>query len=621
MRSKLAKKFIVLLTCLALVSIFASNSVHNADAEGTAYLALGASSNVNGVGLTWTPEGNNFYRILRANDKDGYKKFTPVAYNTQNGVMPMKDEVIDVLPIVPKRGAANFLRRWLNGVDKLNINIMDPVSFEDFNENTANGQNKYLYKSYGASADVDIIFFGAADANGQKDLSEKARQSVRYYIENNNGGVIFAHDTIALGEDPAKYGNTWSKFWELCRAIKLIDSYDGYYKNNDVYNNNQNNKSNESNRIKMTKTGLLTSYPYIIGVNPGEVFDVGLSHNVGQAVFNNNDKWFEFYGSSKPSDTTESNFFLTTHGKTAMIQTGHSSTVTTKEMMIIANLIYYIGSKQSTDSFYDMEATDITSPEVAVESVAVASGNMALKITTDDVGTNYLYQINEYDRDADMNKAANRTGYQNCEVKAGFKECYYLIDGNENVNPDDSKFRKLNMKTSADGFISEVSCIIKNKDQFIHVKSVDNAGNKTTQTYRILGDSSSPIIKIGDGIKDENSPAIQEEDLPALDVHDAKTDGEIMSDVKGYAISETNKCPPDKEFVKDKKRLNLKKYGSGYKWLWVKDYAGNTTKTKIYIHSDLIFKDENGNSIEINSVEFDGMDMDEYYFGDKRIFY
>ncbi len=621
MRSKLAKKFIVLIACLSIFSVFASNSVHTADAEGASYVALGAAQSGNGVGLTWTPEGNNYYRILRANDKDGYSKFTPVAFNTQNGVMPMKNEVIDVLPIVPTRGAANFLKIWLSGVENLNINIMNPVSFEDFNENTDDGQNKYLYKSHGASADVDIIFFGAADSNGQKDLSEKARQSVRYFIEKNNGGVIFAHDTIALGESPAKYNNNWSKFWEMCKEIKLIDSYDGYYKNNDVYNNNQNNKSNESNRIKMTKTGLLTSYPYIIGLEPGEVFEVGLSHNVGQAVFNNNDKWFEFYGSKKPSDTEESNFFLTTHGKTAMIQTGHSSTVTTKEMMIIANLIYYIGSNQSTDSFYDREATDITSPTVAAESVSVASGNMVLKITTDDVGTKYTYLINEYKRDADMSKAANRSGYQNCEVKSGLKECYYLIDGNENVNPENSKFQKLTLKNSSKGFVSEVNCIIKNMDQYLHIKSIDNAGNKTTQTYRILGDSSSPIIKIGDGIKDENSPAIHEEDLSELEVHDVQTDGETMSDVKGYALSEANKCPSDKEFVKDKNRLDLKKYGSGYKWLWVKDYAGNTSKTKIYIHSDLIFKDKNGNRVEINSVEFNGVEMDEYYFGDKKIFH
>lgn len=655
---KTIKKYIAIVLGIAiLISVY--NNYGEIRAAQTFSLTL--SSTWQGARLDWTVSDEKIYKLSRTvTGENSY-----VAVGNNSGIMPLNKRIrdntdtatINVLPVVPNGRTGNYLQNWFYGASGLNINVLPAVTFEDFNVNEDDAQNKYLYADARASAgrsrvNVDVIIFGTADTNGQADLSLKARQSVGYFIKYKNGGVIFAHDTIALGEDPAKYNNVYSNFWTLVKDdepynIHLLKPFSGYYASNNVYSaDNQNYRSNESEYIKMLKQGLLTSAPYNInlGTDFGEqfgnngIFKIAKSHNTGQEANSASDRWFAFTGSTKWSDeysreNANSNFFLTTKGHTAMVQTGHSTVfdsygnplyvqTTTVERMILVNLIHYVAYKTSASTYTDTSANDINAPTLTAAVTSLGNGNAQINIKAEDLATGYTYKIEEFARENDItsttpSKSAVAGSY---EVKSGLKECYILIDDNQTVDENSTQFEKLSTFNTTTGEAS-ISQKLTTKNQYIHVKAVDNNNNLIVKTYKIAKDSSSPIIMVDEKVV--NDSVIDEKDFEKLIFSDiTNSEDELDSGVAGYALSQDETKPDSGKFVTDVKKIDFHQFGSGYKYLWVKDNAGNYSKTKIYIHSDLIFKDSKGNEYEINKVEFNGQEMDQYYFGsDKNIFF
>lgn len=645
-----------------------------------------------GIKLDWTAQENKTYVLSRS--VDGSKTYTPVG--NYNGVMPFSYKKIDingskylaplgetykinVLPLVPKGSNYNYLKQWFSGrmqrINGLYINIMDPVSFDKFNVNDATEQNKYLYKVHGAKENVDVIFIGTTDTNGQEDLSQKAKESLASFVKNGNGGIIFAHDTIALGESPKKYNDTWSNFWKLASTditgnsgIDFLKPYDGYYTANPDLTNNGNYASNESSTVKMTKLGSLTSYPFNLNTNSNYQkqgksvkHKVGTSHNTGQQVVSSSDKWFEFTDvpyEKRTLDNTNANFFLATRnyvnpqtgsvGRMGMIQTGHSSTfygtvgITSSELDMITNMIYYMANTISTSTYTDETAVDIAAPSVKATVESSTKGDVSVSLKATDNGTQYHYYVYEFDKDADVTEMTGgkyavpkyETMAQPMVVKSGLKDVYYMVDENENAVVNDSSFVRIKSLDSDD--TATINYKISQSNQYIHIKATDYAGNSAIETYKIGKDASAPIVKIGDTVLDENTVIdtqpqkdSTQSDFDNLFVDDSGRDdkkNDLESGIMGYGLSKTKTDEPT-SYVDNKDDVDLKSLGSGIRWLWIKDNAGNITKVKIRIHSDLFYVDSNGVKYEINEVQYvteDGTtDMQEYYYGDKdtRIFY
>ena len=170
------------------------------------------------------------------------------------------------------------------------------------------------------------------------------------------------------------------------------------------------------------------------------------------------------------------NYYLTTWNNTAMIQTGHSNGESTEdERKVLANTLFYLKQLTHKKEILDNSARDIADPNKPANiSTAVNEDNTtSIRFRRpEDNGSTYEYYVKGLDGDreftSDTKSATITTGvkkykYQVVEETADFVEGGWTevetTGENENIN------------------IGDINYI--GTPKYIHIKSVDGAGNES----------------------------------------------------------------------------------------------------------------------------------------------
>ena len=241
--------------------------------------------------------------------------------------------IIKLLQIYPKMESSNQLRKYLeiDGYGKGKIQVVS-VSLNDFNKEP----NQWL--KLGDKWNYDVIFFGMWDGNAGIPLEEEAANAVEAFIKD-NGSCILTHDRI--GPYLGKTGFNKLREYFGIKVGKWNNSPYGDYNNQWAY---------FSSKVKISKTGSLTTYPWKIG-EINTVLTIPETHTSSNAAYKDNvwlelcDGRYEF--GKEPDELHKANysdtFYLSIKGKCAVIQAGHSINATNSdEKKIIANLIFYL---------------------------------------------------------------------------------------------------------------------------------------------------------------------------------------------------------------------------------------------------------------------------------------
>ncbi len=331
---------------------------------------------------------------------------------------------IKVLNIYPDIAGSDGLKSWMDALAVVNKNVridVETVKISKFNTNP----NDYLYKNPFGNYNYDVVVFGFWDSNNKLDLSSDSVTVVEDFIDN-DGGVIFGHDTIETTKAGVK--PYFRRVVEGKTSIKA-SAAPGATWPNWLY----------SYKIKVQKQGSATTYPCDIN---GMSLIIPYSHTIGQIPTNPDAVYMGFEKYSKqevkaadPSldisidqyksadgttDNTDlhylnyiyngttdrqtaqddvylnyggvsynTNAYLTLEENVAFIQCGHSSGKTnTAEQMILANTIYAL-AKIHTGTQAPDQILDTTPPAIPTRDV---NGNL-IGFNSTDEGNSYEYRV------------------------------------------------------------------------------------------------------------------------------------------------------------------------------------------------------------------------------------
>lgn len=429
---------IMMLGCINVnvIDAKASSFTLSANNDNSANDGLGA------VDLDWSSYSKKNVMFKGYQSKDGGKTWQTISLMDYTSVKEIK-----VLQIYPIENAKGQLKTWMetNGYGKGIIKV-DSVYIDDFNNNP----NAYLSKTNG-KWNYDVLFLGTWDSNNSKDLSAASKSLTESYI-NDGGGCIFGHDTIRW--DTYNTAGALPNFTSLAKYVNITQN--SYWAEG---------KSNASTSVKIIKKGLFTTYPWNIG-EIGTVLKIPAAHSVGQS--GNGDIWLEFVNQTAIPEGDKGNFYLTTYNNCAMIQTGHSNGAATEdEQKIIANLIFYNYQLSEATSVTDNSAMDTTAPN----KPKVTEKDSKFYFSATDNGTTYKHKIEAYAKN-DTSTPIDTSNITTSTVTTGIKGCRYLYDNNKDT-----------VITSQNGTeVTSDAIPYSNEGGYLHVASVDNAGNISETT-------------------------------------------------------------------------------------------------------------------------------------------
>ncbi|MBQ6696769.1 MAG: hypothetical protein IJN16_08715 [Lachnospiraceae bacterium] len=322
-----------------------------------------------GAKLGWNDISNDFcrygYRVYRSTDMENWE-----TRSSWDG-----EEKVKVLNVYPIASVENVLTEWMEktisgeGVPAgKGLFEIDKVCIDDYNREP----EKYLLNEDGTYK-YDVLFFGAADSNGHKDLTELSYRETQKFVDAGRG-VLFGHDTITMGnncEHPY-----FSKFEEQL-GIKLKES-SGYI---------------TGKRVEVINSGFLTSYPWKIE----GVLDIPTTHAYQQYSGGTlkGTVWMRMvnggYTDTETGGCTDA--YLTTYNQLALIQTGHSNgQATDDERKVLANTLFYLKQLTRDTAVTDRSAYDMASPgAVTVSELTRNEEGMKLTPDAEDYGTTYYY--------------------------------------------------------------------------------------------------------------------------------------------------------------------------------------------------------------------------------------
>ena len=429
---------IMMLGCINVnvIDAKASSFTLSANNDNSANDGLGA------VDLDWSSYSKKNVMFKGYQSKDGGKTWQTISLMDYTSVKEIK-----VLQIYPIENAKGQLKTWMetNGYGKGIIKV-DSVYIDDFNNNP----NAYLSKTNG-KWNYDVLFLGTLDSNNSKDLSAASKSLTESYI-NDGGGCIFGHDTIRW--DTYNTAGALPNFTSLAKYVNITQN--SYWAEG---------KSNASTSVKIIKKGLFTTYPWNIG-EIGTVLKIPAAHSVGQS--GNGDIWLEFVNQTAIPEGDKGNFYLTTYNNCAMIQTGHSNGAATEdEQKIIANLIFYNYQLSEATSVTDNSAMDTTAPN----KPKVTEKDSKFYFSATDNGTTYKHKIEAYAKN-DTSTPIDTSNITTSTVTTGIKGYRYLYDNNKDT-----------VITSQNGTeVTSDAIPYSNEGGYLHVASVDNAGNISETT-------------------------------------------------------------------------------------------------------------------------------------------
>lgn len=429
---------IMMLGCINVnvIDAKASSFTLSANNDNSANDGLGA------VDLDWSSYSKKNVMFKGYQSKDGGKTWQTISLMDYTSVKEIK-----VLQIYPIENAKGQLKTWMetNGYGKGIIKV-DSVYIDDFNNNP----NAYLSKTNG-KWNYDVLFLGTWDSNNSKDLSAASKSLTESYI-NDGGGCIFGHDTIRW--DTYNTAGALPNFTSLAKYVNITQN--SYWAEG---------KSNASTSVKIIKKGLFTTYPWNIG-EIGTVLKIPAAHSVGQS--GNGDIWLEFVNQTAIPEGDKGNFYLNTYNNCAMIQTGHSNGAATEdEQKIIANLIFYNYQLSEATSVTDNSAMDTTAPN----KPKVTEKDSKFYFSATDNGTTYKHKIEAYAKN-DTSTPIDTSNITTSTVTTGIKGYRYLYDNNKDT-----------VITSQNGTeVTSDAIPYSNEGGYLHVASVDNAGNISETT-------------------------------------------------------------------------------------------------------------------------------------------
>ncbi|WP_242306410.1 LamG domain-containing protein [Bacillus cereus group sp. BfR-BA-01317] len=399
-----------------------------------------------------------------------------------------------------------LLKKWMEepniedakGYGKGLIDV-DAVELNQFNKNP----NEYL-KSPDGSWRYDVVYAGAWDTNRQQDLSIQGEQVIEDFI-NSGRGFLAGHDTI-------------TQYHNLKNFVKLSDflRIKTYPFNGNVYEARASAIQMPwigSQNIEVKKKGLLTNFPWAIG-DIGSKLSVPISHTNSQVSLG--DVWMNYSDWKSPfvdkdvgvgpevSDPETglgtNNFYLTTWSNTAMIQTGHSNgKATPDEQKVLANTLFYLAQLTSDTKLADRSGQDVDAPTKPNINKAVLNENGTVDVSYNesvDKGTSYEYYVESKGSDT---QSVVKSNIAKAEVKTGLKGYSIAIDKNPYTIPDE--------KTET--ITASYQLTVPNtKDFYIHVASVDNAGNISEVSHYHYQDKFSPELTITASTKDWTNKTI-----------------------------------------------------------------------------------------------------------------
>lgn len=477
-----------------------------------------ANHKENMVLLNWSGGKNEPYTYKVFKKKEGEKEFQSVSatdYKKKVKVLNLYPYTASLMKDITFQNwkeeqftlpQSALLKQWMEepniedskGYGKGLIDV-DAVELNQFNKSP----NEYL-KNPDGSWRYDVVYAGAWDTNRQQDLSIQGEQVIEDFI-NSGRGFLAGHDTI-------------TQYHNLKNFVKLSDflRIKTYPFNGNIYEARESAIQMPwigSQNIEVKKKGLLTNFPWVIG-DIGSKLSVPISHTNSQVslgdVWMNYSDWQSPFADKKVGVGPEvsdsetklgtNNFYLTTWSNTAMIQTGHSNgKATPDEQKILANTLFYLAQLTSDTKLDDRSGQDINAPtkpdinKVTLNEDNTADINFKESI---DKGTAYEYYVESKGGDSQSIVKSNTA---KAEVKTGIKGYSIAIDEKANTIPDEK------IETTNTSY--QIS-IPNKKDFYIHVASVDNAGNISEVSHYHYEDKFAPELTITASTTDWTNKAI-----------------------------------------------------------------------------------------------------------------
>ena len=321
---------------------------------------------------------------------------------------------------------------------------------------------------------------GTWDGNGSEIINDLGINIIENYIKAGKG-VLTGHDTIG-----AMTGTT-KGFGKIRDYFKIktgnfggawaangydIDASWGYM----------------SNRVKITKKGFLTQFPWNLGPI-GTVLNVPESHTAVNVATGNT--WMEYVGTEEYENrgitylkkekfenapkTPDYNYkyYLTTWNNTAMIQTGHSNGNSTEdERKVLANTLFYLKQLTKKTEILDNSARDIADPNKVsnVSTIVDEVNSVHVKFRRpEDNGSTYEYYVKGLNGDTEF-----RSDTKSATIATGVKKYKYAItEGNT------TPLNWYEIETKGENESIDIGSTAYSPDKYIHIRSIDGAGNES----------------------------------------------------------------------------------------------------------------------------------------------
>lgn len=534
-------------------------------------LVAEANNEENFIHLEWTKGSVEPYSYKLFKKQEGSKEFQTTSTSSyKDGI-----HVLEIYPETKSQDPANkdyipmidfsnwkgetfklpksaSLKKWMeesnqehkNGYGKGLINV-DAVSITEFNKDPS------MVHKY------DELVFGLWNNNNWQDISNDSVSEVNKFVASGKG-LLFGHDTIHhLRPNFIKIGEG--------NGIEYINE------NVSIYNGNNDKKQfvTGNSTVEINKKGLLTNYPWAIG-DIGTKLKIPFAHTYKQKTAG--DIWLRFNYENIGMDDPL-NFYLTTRNNIAMIQTGHSNgEATPDEQKILANTLFYLAQLTSETKLDDRSSQDVTEPTTpTISSVNVKEdGNVLVNYQKAvDVGTSYEYYV---EANGGNSNSKLKSNISKATVTSGLKGYSIIIDEQPDSVPD-------NVIETKD--LSYIISPPNTKDFYIHVASVDNAGNVSKVSHYRYEDKQAPILTITQNTKEWTNKEV------VLNVITTDKDSRVMKI-----------CLPNGDWIHNDKGTFIVKENGIYYFKAV-DQGGNETMTSIVVSNI----DKNNPKVQINSPE------------------
>jgi len=438
-----------------------------------ATMTLAATPNPSGnyISLTWTNSDKTqpySYMLYSKSSKENTFQSIPAKNSVK--VLNVYPDVVPTINFTTWQGQnytlpqSAALKMWMETPNEYNskgygqgLISVDAVSITSFNANP----NSYLMNSNGTYK-YDVLYFGAWDSNNVQDLSAVAEASTDAFIRTGRG-VCFGHDTLVSNDAIAM-----PNFFKLAHYVN-IETIPHY-------------TTLGGTQITVTKKGLLTNYPWLIG-DVGTILSVPMSHTNSQIALG--DIWMTYQApytysggapQSDPGGNGSNNFYLTTWSNCALVQTGHSNgAATPDEQRVTANALFYLAQITTDTSWDDHKGQDLAAPNApTVSGVDLTATQGTVHFTDQDNAMGYQYYV---EATGQNDGAKYDSPIVNTSIESGMKGYSIVVDSNPSTVPNGSIATTAGTYTFArpagSGF-------------YIHIAAIDNAGNISSVTHYLV---------------------------------------------------------------------------------------------------------------------------------------